>query len=403
VEFRTITEGEIEPFFRTLVNAFGDVHPDADELEADRAMVELDRTFAAIDDGAIVGCAGVFSQDMVVPGGMTAGTAGLTLVGVLPTHRRRGILRELMSRMLDQAADRGEPLASLFASQGSIYGRFGFATSANHLSLDIALDRVSWATAAPGGRVRLLSREEALPAMRDIHDRAVRLRPGGIVLPPERFDLVFREPTKDDKKPFYAMHEDDAGVPDAFVIYRTKHKWPRGLPSLELRVWNLVAATAEGAEALWRFLFDIDLVARVLADTRPVDEPLLRQLDEPRAARPELDDGLFLRPIDIVAALEARSYATDGRVRVGVTDDFMPALDGTYELTVEAGRGSCRRVDAPADVSCTVHAIGATFLGGASWATLAQAGRAHEHTVGAVRALSTMWRTELAPWPMVYF
>jgi len=403
VEFRTITEGEIEPFFRTLVNAFGDVRPDPDELAADRSMIELDRTFAAFDDGAIVGCAGVFTQDMVVPGGATAPTAGVTLVGVLPTHRRRGILRELMSRMMDQAGERGEPLATLFASQGAIYGRFGFATSANHLSLDIALDRVSWGTDAPGGRVRLLPRAEALAAMHDIYDRAVRVRPGGLVLPAERFGLVFREPTKDDKKPFYAVHEDEAGAPDAFVIYRTKHKWPRGLPSLELRVQQLVGATAAGAEAMWRYLFDVDLVARVLADTRPVDEPLLRQLDEPRALRPELDDGLFLRPIDIVAALEARSYAMDGQVRLAVTDAFRPALGGTFELTVRDGRGSCRRIDAPADVSCSVHAIGATYLGGASWAALAQAGRAREHTDGALRALSTMWRTELAPWPIVYF
>src|SRR5215213_152781 len=188
MEFRTIIEGEIEPFFRTVVNAFGDVRPDPEELAADRAMLELDRTFAAFDDGAIVGCAGIFSQEMTVPGGAAASTAGVTLVGVLPTHRRRGILRELMTRMLDQAAERRESLATLFASQGAIYGRFGFASAASHLSVDIALDRVSWATQRPDGSVRLLGRDDALAAMRGIYDRAVRLRPGGIELARDRFD-----------------------------------------------------------------------------------------------------------------------------------------------------------------------------------------------------------------------
>jgi predicted acetyltransferase len=403
MEFRTITEGEIEPFFRTLVNAFGDVRPDPDELAADRGMLELDRTFAAFDDGAIVGCAGIFSQEMTVPGGSSASTAGVTLVGVLPTHRRQGILRELMTRMLDQAAERRDLLATLFASQGAIYGRFGFARAASHLSVDIALDRVSWATERPDGAVRLLDRDEALPAMRTIYDRAVRLRPCGIELAPERFDLVFREPDQDDKKPFYAVYTGDDGVPDAFVMYRTTHKWPRGLPSLELKVWNLISATPEGAEALWRYLFDVDLVSRVVADTRPVDEPLLAQLDEPRATRPKLYDGLYLRPVDVAAALEARSYAADGRVRLAVADPFRSTVEATYELAVEGGVATCGRVGDAADVSCSIHAIGATYLGGHTWAELAQARRVRQLTDGALRRLDAMCGVDLAPWPMIYF
>jgi predicted acetyltransferase len=95
MEFRAITESEIDPFFLALSNAFGEAHVDAEEVAADRGLIELDRTFAAFEDGRIVGCAGVFSQEMFVPGGAVVPTAGVTLVGVLPTHRRRGILREL--------------------------------------------------------------------------------------------------------------------------------------------------------------------------------------------------------------------------------------------------------------------------------------------------------------------
>ena len=145
VDYRTITDAEIDPFFGALAMAFADAHPDPEELRSDRMVLEPDRTFAAFDEGRIVGCAGVFTQRMVVPGGALVPTAGITLVGVLPTHRRRGILRELMQRMCAQALERGEVVTTLFASEAAIYGRFGFGAAAHHLEFDVALDRVRWA------------------------------------------------------------------------------------------------------------------------------------------------------------------------------------------------------------------------------------------------------------------
>src|SRR5690349_4752158 len=133
--FRAIVPDELDDFFASLSVAFSDPRPDPDEVEADKKVVEIERTFAAFDGDRIVGCAGVSTQRMVVPGGARVPTAGVTMVGVVPTHRRRGIFRELMVMMLDQAAERGEPMASLFASQGAIYGRFGFGHAAHHLEL----------------------------------------------------------------------------------------------------------------------------------------------------------------------------------------------------------------------------------------------------------------------------
>jgi predicted acetyltransferase len=403
MEFRTITEAELEPFFLALSNAFGEALPDEEETAADRQLAELDRTFAAFDDGRIVGCAAVLTQQMVVPGGATVPTAGVTMVGVLPTHRRRGILRELMDRMLAQALERGEPVATLFASQAAIYGRFGYAPSARHLAFDIALDRISWAVEPPPGRVRLLPREEALPVMQAIYDRAIRQRAGGIVQGADVFPISFREPDKREEKPFYAIRENADGEPDAFAIYRNKHRWPRGLPSVELKVQRLVAISADGSQAIWRYLFDVDLVSRVTTYGRPLDDPLLLHVDEPRALRPELDDGLFLRMLDLPAAWEARRYAADGAVTLAVDDPTRPELGGTFELRVEDGVASCRRTEGGADVSCSVHAPGATYLGGATWGALAAAGRAEEHTPGALERLDAMFRTALAPWPIVYF
>ena len=403
MEFRTITESELDPFFVALSNAFGEAVPDEEETAADRQLAELDRTFAAFDDGRIVGCAAVLTQQMVVPGGGTVPTAGVTMVGVLPTHRRRGILRELMDRMLTQAVERGESMATLFASQAAIYGRFGYASSAGHLAFDIALDRISWAVEPPAGRVRLVQREEALPIMQAIYDRAIRQRAGGIVQDADVFPISFREPNKREEKPFYAIRENADGEPDAFAIYRNKHRWPRGLPSVVLKVQRLVSTSPDGSQGIWRFLFDVDLVSRVTAYGRPVDDPLLLQVQEPRALRPELDDGLFLRPLDLPAAWRARRYAADGTVTLAVGDPVRTDSGGTFELRVEDGAATCRRVDATPEVSCTIHAAGATYLGGTTWGAMAAAGRAEEHASGALERLDAMFRTSVAPWPIVYF
>ena len=404
MDYRTITEEEIDPFFGSLATAFAEAHPNPDEVRSDRMVLEPDRTFAAFDDGRIVGCAGVFTQRMVVPGGGLVPTSGITFVGVLPTHRRRGIFRELMNRMCAQALERGEVVTTLFASEAAIYGGFGFAAAAHHLEFDVALDRVRWAPGTgPTGRVTLRSREEAMPAMRAIYDRAFRMRPGALEVDDRWMEVGFWEPSKDEERLFYAVHEDDAGTPDAFAMYGTKHEWPRGLPSAEMTVKRHVAATPVAGASLWRFLFDVDLVSRVKTWSRPVDDPLLLQLTEPRSLRPELTDALFLRPLRVEGALAARGYASDGRVVLEVSDSFLPVNDGTYELVVDQGVPVCRRVEGPADVACSVHAIGSTYLGAFTWAALAAAGLLEVRTPGALDTLDAMFRTDVAPWPIYYF
>lgn len=404
MEFRAITPEEMDPFFASLSTAFADARPDPEELRIDQEVIEPDRSFAAFEDGHIVGCAGVYSQRMVVPGGALVPTAGITMVGVLPTHRRRGILRELMGMLLAQARERGEPLATLFASQAAIYGRYGFGHAAMHLSFDVALDRVSWAPGTEAtGRVRLLARDDALPLMRKVYDAAIAGRAGAVELDDRWLRVGFWESSKDDERQFYAVHEDDDGVPDAFAMYNVKHEWPRGLPHLEMKVRRLVTTTPGSSAALWRYLFEVDLVARVRVQARPVDDPLLLQLEEPRALRPELDDGLFLRPVDLAAALQARGYAADGRVVLGVTDAAMPHNDGTFELVVEGGVGTCRASKAAPDIVGSIHAIGAVYLGGVTWAALAAAGRVEERTAGALETADAMCRCDRAPWPVLYF
>ena len=247
--------------------------------------------------------------------------------------------------LLDQAAERGEPLATLYASQAAIYGRFGFGHAAMHLSFDVALDRVSWAPGTEArGRVQILARDDALPLMRKVYDAAIVGRPGAVELDDRWLRVGFWESSKDDERQFYAVHEDDDGVADAFAMYNVKHEWPRGLPHLEMKVRRIVTTTPESNASLWRFLFDVDLVSRVRVEARPIDDPLLLQLTEPRAIRPEVDDGLFLRPMDVAAALEARAYAADGRVVLGITDETVPSNNGRLRAR-RRGRHGCVPLD----------------------------------------------------------
>jgi len=402
--FRAIVPDEVDDFFASLAVAFSDPRPDPEEVETDKKVVELDRTFAAFEDDRIVGCAGIYTQQMVVPGGARVPTAGVTMVGVLPTHRRRGILRELMVMMLDQAAERGESMASLFASQGAIYGRFGFGHAAHYLEFDIALDHLTWAEGtAPTGRVTLLARTEALPVMRQIYERAIESRPAALEVDDTWMDVGFWESSKDDERVFYAIHEDDAGTPDAFAMYGIKHEWPRGLPSSEVKVKRFAATTPESSIGMWRYLCAIDLMARVKVDLRPVDEPLQWLVEEPRALRPHLEDGLFLRPVDVAAAWSARGYAGSGSLVVEVDDAFRPESAGTFLLEVDDGAGTCVRTDREPDLRCAANAVGSTYVGGVTWTTLAGAKRVFEVTPGALARADELFRCDVAPWPAFYF
>src|SRR5206468_5178074 len=195
----------------------------------------------------------------------------------------------------------------------------------------------------------------------------------------------------------------DHGVPDAYALYRIKHRWPSGLPTNKLTVNQLVASTPEASAAIWRYLFEVDLVSRVRAYDRAIDDPLVWQMAEPRALRATFEDLLYVRPVDLIPAWSERGYAEDGRLVVDVRDDFRPAGTGAYELTVEDGKGSCSRTDAEPEIVCSVHAVGATYFGGVSWGTLARAGRLEERVPGALDRADRMFRTGVAPWPIIHF
>jgi predicted acetyltransferase len=340
---------------------------------------------------------------MMVPGGARIPTAGVTMVGVHPTHRRRGINSRMMTAILDQVADRGEPLAALFASEGAIYGRFGYGLAGLFGEFQAESARMAFVRGYESrGRVELLPKDEAIPLVDRVYDAA--LRPGGVERNEALRDHVFATVGEDkDRAWMYAVHLDAAEEADAYAVYWMKHDWPRSVPAGTINVKECVASTPSGYADIWRFLFDVDLVSTVEAWNRPVDEPLLHLLREPRRLRFNVADGLWLRLMDVVAALEARRYAADGRVIFGIADSFRPDTSGNYELIVEDGIGRCARTDAEADLAGAVNILGATYLGGTSFRQLWWSGLIDERISGALVRADAMFASTPAPWCVVDF
>jgi predicted acetyltransferase len=402
IDIRTITEDERVDWIRATDTAFSSTAKD-DEIEAFLPVVEVDRSFAAVDGSRIVGTSASITFRMMVPGGARVPTAGVTMVGVLPTHRRRGINTRMMRAILDQAADRGEPLAALFASEGAIYGRFGYGLAGLLGEIRAESARTAFVRGyQPGGRVDLLPKEEALPLIDRVYDAA--LRPGGVERNVTLRDQNFATVGEEKDHPWmHAVHFDELGEADAYAVYWVKHEWTESLPTGTMNLKECVASTPSGYANIWRYLFDVDLVARVEAWNRPADEPLLHLLREPRRLRFSVADGLWLRLVDVVAAFEGRRYTADGRVVFGIDDPFRPETSGTYELVAEGGAGRAMRTDADADLSGSVNVLGATYLGGTSFQQLAWAGQVVERSAGAVDRADAMFASTPAPWCVVDF
>ena len=398
VEVRPIAPDEFEAFIRATVASFGGTyHPE--ELERTRIEFEPGRSLAALEGTDIVGTTGGLSFDLTVPGRILP-TLAVTGVGVLPTHRRRGVLRALMRRQLDDARQGDTPLSILWASEGAIYPRFGYGLTALHAETDIDTRHSRYAAPfEPGGRMRLLSGEEALKVFPDVYERVRDRQPGFLSRTPDWWSYRFWIPARhrgDLSEYFYALYEDDG--PQGYVVYRTKHHWPGGSPEGLLEVEELVAATDAAYAALWRYCFDHDLMTRVKAELRPSFEPLLHMLEEPRALRLHLADALWLRVLDVGAALEGRRYRGSGRLVFELRDEFCPWNEGRFELEVSPGGASCRATQAEPDLVMGVVELGALYLGGIPAWKLVRAGRIDEERPGAAEAASSLFAWTPPPW-----
>ena len=398
-EIRPVESEEFDSFTNATGVGFG-WHPTPEEIEDIRPVAEYDRTLATFDGEEIVSTTGIFSFEMTLPGGSLP-TAGVTWVSVKPTHRRRGVLRDMMRRQLNDVHERGEALAALWASESVIYGRFGYGMAAGAVELEIERARTALDYEPDvSGRCRLVTRDEALTSWPAVYDR-VRADQPGFYSRTEDWWKHHTLPERD--KPsggfsarYYVQYEEE-GEPLGYVRYRVKNENRDGLPNGTIAVQKLIAATDAAYGALWQFVFGVDLMGRIKAHQRPMEEPLLWMLADPRQLVRRPYDGLWVRIIDVAPALEARHYAASGRLVLAVRDEFCDWNEGRFELQGGPDGATCRRTDAEADLTLGAADLGAIYLGGTRLGTLARAGRVAGDAAALARA-EAMFSWDPQPW-----
>ena len=401
IEIRSPEKKGHRAFFEALGPAFGGWNITDEELEHASTYTDLTRAHAAFDGDDMVGVTGAFAFSLSVPGAEIP-AAGVTMTGVLPTHRRRGVLTALMRRQLADVHAWGEPVAVLWASEGNIYERYGYGLASTHLAIDVEWGRARLkARHAPEGRTRLLSEEDALKVMPDIYDRVFPSVPGLFRRSPEWWRHHTFPDYRDDNKerPLFFAVAEIGGRPEGYAIYRMHPEWDHdGLPVGWLQIFEEMSATPAATAQIWSYLFGIDLVARVKYQNLAGDHPLPHMVPEVRRLRMDVKDGIHARIVDVERALAGRSYAVDDRISFELTDETLEWNQGTWELDTTGDDARVARTDRPADLRLTTADLGATFLGGVTFSQLTRAGRIVETTSDAAWRADIMFRSQRAPY-----
>ena len=358
---RRPTADDLPAIAATDGRAFGWHHTDSD-IEDFRPLFDPERFVVACDpdDGAIVGVAGSFPFDLTLPGGASMAIEGVTWVAVSATHRRRGILRAMMADLHRGYIDSGDAVSLLTASEGGIYGRFGYgpATSEREISIDRRRAEFRPGTPDPGG-VRYVDTQTARKVAPEIHRRW-----GGSAL-------------------FHLVH------PDGYVTYR--------IADGTCRIVDFIATTGDAHVALWRVVLGMDLTSTITLRELPLDDPLPFLLTDPRQVRTtELKDGVWARILDVPAALGARTYSAEVDVVLTVHDGFL-GRGGRFRLRGGPEGAACEPSDAAADVEIEIRALGSLLLGGHRAHTLTRAGLMSPLGPGVLARLDAAFVAEREP------
>jgi len=373
--------------------------PTGEEVERFSQVLPPERMHAAFDGKEIVGGAGVFPFEMTVPGGPVP-CAGVTVVGVLPTHRRRGLLSRMMRAQIDDIHERGEPFAALWASEATIYGRFGYGHAS--LTHEVRLPRV-WAALRAGaparvGQVRLVEQDEALKAFPRLYQKVGRETPGFLSRSKAWWELRRLRDDPSRRPPGSgplnrALLEID-GRAAGYALYRIVQSEEDGDWKRNLRVVEALGVESTATCEIWRFLLEVDWTDAIQAWLLPTDHPLQHLVARPDRLDLRVGTGLWVRPVDVGATLTARSYRADSRITFEVRDSFCVWNEGTWTLADGVAKRSSRRPDLRLDV----QALGAAYLGGFSFAELSRAGLVEEASRGGLARADALFVSERAPW-----
>jgi predicted acetyltransferase len=394
IEVRACAPEEVRAALTPIWHYFGDV-PKEEDVERIATILPAERVHAAFDQGEIVAGAGAYLFDTTVPGGAQVPTAGVMAVGVLPTHRRRGALTKLMQRQLADTHERGEPLATLYASEGAIYSRFGYGLASLAGNIDLPKEHAQLWDDEPIGQVRILDgEEEALELLPPIYDRVQTETVGMLARTPDWWKVrrLFSRPGRSGGEQVRVAVELEGGL-EAYALYRLNFAARNMISETTLEVGEALGTSRRALEAIWRYLLGIDWVARIKASWVPLDHPLLLWLREPRRLGFTVVEALWVRLVDVGAALEARRLE-EGSIVLDVRDEFCPWNTARWQTR----DGAVARTTAEADVVLGAAELGSVYLGGFTFDQLLRAGRIEESKAGGVARADELFRTLRQPW-----
>jgi predicted acetyltransferase len=403
IAVRQLEADEIVTAGHTFTRAMQFAPLTGEDRELAKARAYPERSWAAFDGPLMVGHTRSYPFRTVVPGGSRLATAGITAVGTLPTHRRRGILSLLMAEQLRACHAAGEPLASLRASEASIYGRFGYGLAGLAASIEVSThkgglrDRLD-----DDGTFEYRHGPELLDTIPELHARCLR-RPGELERPRPLWERALRPLLTSDPAAAHwlVVHRDRRGRLDGYVEWEAldRDHWHEKPATVEVGDLYGVDDRVEGL--LWQFLMDLDLIEVVKIESRPLDDPIRWRLADPRAlVVREIWDEQWVRLVDVPGALAARSYQpAAGTLVIEVADPILPENDGRYELSADG----VRRVRARPDLRLGIDVLGAVYLGGVSVSELVAAGRITEVARGAAARADALLHHPVAPWCGTFF
>jgi predicted acetyltransferase len=371
-------------------------------------LLEPDRLIGARDGDAWVGTAAAYTFRLTLPGGCDIGAPGITEIGVAPSHRRRGILRRMMTWLLDQAVERGEPVAILWASESAIYQRFGYGIGTLQSAFDIERSRVRFVTPMePVGRMRLIERDEALDLIPPVYETVRQRMPGAVSRERHRWadDLLFdAEWMHRGNGPKYIAVLELDGEVRGYVLYRVLSQWEDRGPNNVVLAMEVLGLDHAAERTIWSWVMDLDLTGRVRGWRGPMPHPLLLELTEPRRMGLTIREGLLLRILDVkAAALEARGYAATGAITFDLTDAERPKNAGRWRLDASSDGGTLTPSSVEPDLRLDTSDLATAYLGAFRFGDLARSGRIAECRTGAVADADRLFGTAVSPWCSTMF
>jgi predicted acetyltransferase len=397
VQIRAIEPDEFETMRQTMGLVFG-FDPPADEGRFLR-LLPLDRTRCGFEDGKMISTTGAFALEMTVPGAQVA-CGGTTAVAVAPTHRRRGVLRDMLRSHLEDVKDHGEPIVALWASDSALYGRFGYGCASICYQLEIDRDHVEWnRLAGEPARVRLIDRAEALELAPPLYDRLRPEIPGFYARTPDWWDArSFRDSEfarSGNTALRFAVVDGDDGI-SGFATFRSKANWDEGHGAGRVVVGDLFGTTPESWAGLWSLAVGQDLVSHTEVGLRPPWDPLFDLLAGTRRASAYRYDALWVRIMDVPTALAARAYSAPVDVVLGVADP-LGDVTGVYRLQAGPDGSECQRVTEEPSVQLDLEDLSAAYFGRSRFRQWARSGRL-SGDAASLAALDAAFTWDPQPW-----